>query len=262
MDYRIGELADILGVSTETVRYYERIGLVQSHRCPDNNYRVFSIVESEHLIDMKSLQLLGFSLVEANDLLRSMDYEYGNRKLRELDERLFQDIQHIELQRDALARLIARSEKLKTAKCSCLLTTRPEYLRIPVYWERADSAMEQLRKAWITAFPFVTVSPRFRIGKDGVYCDKGLSILKTDAERIGLLVNERVQRHAAVPCIYTMVEYNQNEALPTSLFDHVRDFAVRHSLAILEEDVFGSAFAVGSNDGKKVLSVEVWVPVD
>ena len=41
--YYIGEVADLLGISAQTLRYYDKIGLVQpAHVNPQNGYRQYS----------------------------------------------------------------------------------------------------------------------------------------------------------------------------------------------------------------------------
>ena len=39
MSYSIGEFARLVGVSADTIRYYEKLGLCSSARNPGNNYR-------------------------------------------------------------------------------------------------------------------------------------------------------------------------------------------------------------------------------
>jgi DNA-binding transcriptional MerR regulator len=57
---RIGELARALGVSTDTVRFYERAGWLPSARRLANGYREYDDASVEHLrllIDLRSLEI-------------------------------------------------------------------------------------------------------------------------------------------------------------------------------------------------------------
>ena len=57
---RIGELAQRVGVSTDTVRFYERSGLLPRPARQDNNYREYSDADAEHLrllIDLRRLDV-------------------------------------------------------------------------------------------------------------------------------------------------------------------------------------------------------------
>ncbi|WP_294879272.1 MerR family DNA-binding transcriptional regulator [uncultured Lactobacillus sp.] len=39
MSYSINELAKLAGISTRTLRYYDKQGLLKARRNPENNYR-------------------------------------------------------------------------------------------------------------------------------------------------------------------------------------------------------------------------------
>ncbi|MFB9661882.1 MerR family transcriptional regulator [Glycomyces mayteni] len=60
---RIGELSERSGLSRDAIRFYERIGLVESHRSP-NGYRDFPEEAVPWLDYVRTAQRLGFSLAE------------------------------------------------------------------------------------------------------------------------------------------------------------------------------------------------------
>lgn len=62
---RIGELAAALGVSADTVRFYEREGLLPPARRRPNGYRDYSSGEIDHLRLLIDLRRLDVSLDEA-----------------------------------------------------------------------------------------------------------------------------------------------------------------------------------------------------
>src|SRR5690242_21216592 len=57
----IGELADLAGTSTRTLRYYEAHGLVQAERTA-NGYRVYDEVELRVVHEIRALLAVGFGL--------------------------------------------------------------------------------------------------------------------------------------------------------------------------------------------------------
>ena len=73
-DYlRSGELARLTGVSADTLRHYERLGILPTSRRTRSGYRIFnaSAVETVQLTQ-RALQL-GFSLKELSEILRSRE---------------------------------------------------------------------------------------------------------------------------------------------------------------------------------------------
>ncbi|WP_322629887.1 heavy metal-responsive transcriptional regulator [Halothiobacillus sp.] len=65
----IGALAQKAGVATETLRYYERLGLIAPKRRTAANYRVYDTTTTHRLTFIRQAQSLGFSLTEISELL-------------------------------------------------------------------------------------------------------------------------------------------------------------------------------------------------
>ena len=66
---RIGELARSLSVNVETVRYYQRIGLMQLPKKPYGGMRSYSDEDLRRLRFIRRAQQLGFSLGDIRELL-------------------------------------------------------------------------------------------------------------------------------------------------------------------------------------------------
>ena len=66
----IGELAKRAGVNPQTIRYYEKTGLIPiPHRWPDSGYRDFPEDSVKLIRFIKCAQHLGFTLREIHELL-------------------------------------------------------------------------------------------------------------------------------------------------------------------------------------------------
>ena len=67
--YQIGELAARGGVTPDTLRYYERLGLLPEAPRTDGGFRLYSEAALDRLRFIKQAQALGFSLKEIRELL-------------------------------------------------------------------------------------------------------------------------------------------------------------------------------------------------
>lgn len=67
--FTIGQLAKAAGVNVETVRYYQRIGLIDEPVKPAQGYRRYPAPTLDRIRFIKRAQELGFSLTEITDLL-------------------------------------------------------------------------------------------------------------------------------------------------------------------------------------------------
>lgn len=71
--YRISELAQQAGVHIETIRFYQRRGLLAIPHKPYGSIRYYNNAYLDKLKFIKSAKQLGFSLDEISDLLRLED---------------------------------------------------------------------------------------------------------------------------------------------------------------------------------------------
>ncbi len=67
--YTIGELARIAQVPTSTVRYYERVGLLQPRGRTAGNYRMYDDESLRRLRFIRSAQAIGFTLNDVKVLI-------------------------------------------------------------------------------------------------------------------------------------------------------------------------------------------------
>ncbi|PLR82167.1 Hg(II)-responsive transcriptional regulator [Bacillus canaveralius] len=104
MQLLIGELAKKCDVNKETIRYYERIGLIPEPERTDSGYRMYSERIFDRLNFIKRLQELGFTLNEIDKLLGVVDrdeakcrdmYDFTVSKIEDI-QRKIQDLKRIE----------------------------------------------------------------------------------------------------------------------------------------------------------------------
>ena len=70
---KIGQVAEQAGVSVDTVRFYERRGVLPPAQRRPSGYRVFSESTVERIQMAKALQDMGFTLDEVIDALHAHD---------------------------------------------------------------------------------------------------------------------------------------------------------------------------------------------
>jgi MerR family copper efflux transcriptional regulator len=71
--HQIGEVADGVGLSLRTVRYYEEQGLVRPARRTDGGFRLYREEEIARLELIKKMKPLGFTVQEMKRLLDARD---------------------------------------------------------------------------------------------------------------------------------------------------------------------------------------------
>ena len=79
--YQIGELANLVSMSTRTIRYYEEIGLLNSVRRVDGGKRIYTDKDVQRLKFITRLKHLGLTLSEMNELEDIYQIHRTNKKV-------------------------------------------------------------------------------------------------------------------------------------------------------------------------------------
>ena len=105
----IGQLAKRAGVGVDTVRYYERNGLLSPRSRLPSGYRRYGEVELARLRFIRRAQALGFTLKEINELL-SLSARRDMGRVKRAAQAKLADVQQrlaaLERIRDGLTQLI------------------------------------------------------------------------------------------------------------------------------------------------------------
>lgn len=75
MEYSIGELAKLAGVTTRTLRYYDRIGLLRPGAVRDTGYRMYGDREVDLLQQILFYRSLGVELAEIARMVQADDFD-------------------------------------------------------------------------------------------------------------------------------------------------------------------------------------------
>ena len=130
----IGEIAKQAGVNVETVRFYQRRGLLEEPKKPLGGIRRYAPAHVRRIRFVREAQELGFTLDEVAELLALEDgrncreaERIGSRKLAKVRERLVK-LQRVE---KVLAALVDQCY-CNTGKVNCPLIDALEYHRLPL----------------------------------------------------------------------------------------------------------------------------------
>jgi len=119
--YTIGPLAQAAGVNVETVRYYQRRGLLAApERGIGAGFRRYSEADAERLRFIKRSQGVGFSLAEIKSLLKAREKRSCDATLALASRRLFaveQRIRDLTQLRRELRRWVAECEANGSKEC-------------------------------------------------------------------------------------------------------------------------------------------------
>jgi DNA-binding transcriptional MerR regulator len=130
--FRSGELARAAGISTDTLRHYERIGVLPEAARTASGYRIYPAESLERVRIVRHALQLGFTLSELSEILRSRDRGAApcksvlsmlEQKLNALQERIAQLVETQRYMQALVGEWRSKIEKTHVGKRAFLLHT-------------------------------------------------------------------------------------------------------------------------------------------
>jgi len=110
---KIGDLASTTGIPVETIRFYERVGLLPAPQRTAGNYRMYESTHAERLLFIRNCRALDLTLDDVRELLASRDDPKNHCNLNHL---LDEQIAHVGRR---IAELKGLEETLRELRRQC-----------------------------------------------------------------------------------------------------------------------------------------------
>lgn len=94
--YHARDIYENLGLTRETLRYYEEIGLINPKRDPDSQYRNFDFFDISHLMAIDFFKKRGFSALEVKELMNTTNLEDYIKFMTQQIEYFEKNIRHLQ----------------------------------------------------------------------------------------------------------------------------------------------------------------------
>src|SRR5699024_11186331 len=101
--YKISEISRLYGVGPDSLRYYERLGLLRPRRDEDNGYRLYSLRDIYKLSVIRDLRTPGLSMVQIQEYLDGKSAESSLALLEREEDLLSRQIHQLQARRETLA---------------------------------------------------------------------------------------------------------------------------------------------------------------
>jgi len=122
---RIGELARATGTKAETIRYYEREGILPAADRTDSNYRDYSDNHLGALTFIRRARQLGFSMAQVRELLALSDQD--DNPCQDVDGLVQQQLAEVERKisdlmvlREELGQMLRSCQADKIGECEII----------------------------------------------------------------------------------------------------------------------------------------------
>lgn len=266
MRYKIGDVAKILGISPDLLRYYEKKGVVKPVKDRTNDYRYYEPWDINFLIDCLWYKNFGFGIDQVAKIVSRSSYEDIISTMEEKDGELEASIRHQEM---LLRRTRETLDEIKRARSllgKCDLVYSPEIVR---YLNRYNfiydnsKALQQLSHQWLQYMPFTHRC--FEIGQEDLEN-------KTDNYAWGFSLSMDYVRELEVPVAPPVIHLPSEPSLHSVFKSSGKDaFTPRHLKFIMDYVRSHGLTVAGNARGNLICSVleedkltgyfEVWLPI-
>lgn len=263
--YKIGEIAKLLGISTETIRNYEKKGIIRPYKEEDSNYRYFDIIQINHLLNLQKYQKYGYHLQDIKDILNDYTMHDVYKSLMEQEQVLMNEAFYLNLKINSVHTTMSCMVDAQYAKEGCFLGTRPALYRLSYQRNheliRDQEVQEELVK-WLkyADLPFMSAStPLDVVMSEGKDFDFGFCLDKKTAEFLGIHESNIVTYYESCPAIVFYYEASEKENMD-KIKQMVLSFAKENNLEICGESVSRVIFARWNDQNDYLISHLVWIP--
>lgn len=265
--YKIGEIAKLLGISAETVRNYEKKGLIHPYKEEDSQYRYYNIIQINHLLNLQKYQKYGYHLNEIKDIMNVKTMEDIEVSLVKREQELVNEAFLLNLKLNSIHTTISSMLQAKSAKEGCILGERPPLYRLQYQKNHEllqDVRIQEEMVRWLryADLPFMSASIQcetlVKLEED---FDFGFCLNQRTAEFLGIQENEVVKFYERCPAIIMYYEATESTDLK-EVMKKVVTFADEHQLRITGESISKVIFARWIDESEYAISHLVWVPYE
>lgn len=264
--YKIGEIAKLLGISAETVRNYEKKGLIEPYK-EDSNYRHFDIIMVNHLFNIQKFQKYGYNLHEIKEIMNESTIKEAEYSLINKEKELLNEAFYLNLRLNSINTTINFMMQAQNAEQGCFLGERPPVYRLNyqknhelIEDERVHEEVGRWLKYSDLTFMSGSIQLNSMMNLDGDF-DFGFCLDKRTAEFIGIHESDVVKFYDGCPAIvfyYEATPKNEIEGISKM----VLEYANKHNLRIVGESISRVIFARWRDEEEYLISHLVWIPYE
>lgn len=263
--YKIGEIAKMLGISPETIRNYERKGMIDPYKEESTQYRYYDVIQINHLMNIQKYQRYGYTLQQIKDIMKNTSMLPLEMSLEEKQADLLEEAFYMNLRLHSINENMQCMLQAQNAKQGCFMGKRPAMYRLSYqnkYELDTQEVVQQELVKWLkhADLPFMSGSTSALAIMNGTHAfDFGFCMYKQTAEYIGIKENAVVKYYDSCPAILFYYEVNANSDMKASA-DMVLEYAREHGVEICGESVTRVIFANWKKEDYTISHL-VWIPI-
>lgn len=268
MYYKIGEFANMMGVTADTLRLYERLGIIKSVKDEKNNYRYFHDLDARKLLWSRWYRSIEIPLSDVANLVNNADrytaIEQLERRAVELEDEI--------LKKQRLLKKINQIREncinIDSSLGKCTIQRIPAFYRLKqtiVNTLLPNETMNNTVINWMNMLPFTFFSVKIpesalHDNSPNFEYDWGIAITQRDAEDFDLYIDDNVEYYPEKHCVSSVIRKSEKELITIDTIQHMIDF-IGHEGYSINGDCMGHIIIPEKSKDDKVNYLHFQIPV-
>ncbi len=268
MKYSIGEFASILGVTTDTLRLYEKHGIIRPMKDDKNNYRYFDDLDVRDLYMSRWYRSMQFSLPEVAELNKQSSIAQVSEKVDRTRANLEEEIRKSTMLLQKMTEVHQIFQTIESTLNCCQVKQLPGIYRIRQTDKNILLMNDFLRatiQQWMNLLPFSFFS--FRIEQQEILSEEqvfnynwGLAINETEARYFDLHLNSDVEYIESRLCVSSVIISSGDEYMIRQSLQFMFDYLEANN-HLISGDIIGRIIFTEKLEDEKRTYLEVNIPI-
>lgn len=247
MKYTISEMAKLLGVTTHTLRYYEKMGIIKPESGGDNKYRYYCVLDTRRFNLCRMYRSMGYSLEECSQLL---NWEEPKQREELLSENLRKQKRKLLWLQESIKWMEEYNETfldMGRYVNQIYVVHWPSYYRLSFSHNEMvykDAQLEKEKERWLEYLPLVRWASRIpqrilaQMGDGPLDYDYGLMVSEEHARLLGIRKTPHVELVPGGDYLQTVFRKNRREDYSWENIACMTDYLQKNNIRL-----YGDAFS-------------------
>ena len=267
MRYKIGDVAKILGISPDLLRYYEKKGVVKPVKDKNNDYRYYEPWDINFLIDCLWYKNFGFGIDQVAKMVSRASYDDILTTMEEKEQEIEASLRRQELLLRRAREYLVTVRRARDQLGKCSLVWSPEivrYLNRYNYLYDNSPELQQLSHQWLQYMPLCHRC--FEIEREDLQNKTdnyawGFCLSMDYVRELGVPVELPVKLLPSEPSVHTVFTSAGKDAFSPRRLKPLMDFVRENGLTVTG-NARGNLICSVLEDGKLTGYFEVWLPIE
>lgn len=270
LKYTIGHFASILGLTTDTLRLYEKHDIVCPQKDDHNHYRYFSDLDARNLLMSRWFRSAELSLQETAVLVNESSSACILRSFEESRRNIQLEIDRKQRLLNRITEIMNEISEAEHTLYQCNIKEQRGFYRIKQTDKNEllppEDGLQETVSQWMECLPFLFYS--FRIenaqalveGGQNFEYNWGISLPEDEVKLIKEEWHTLIEYIPPAICLSSYVTLNQDEDIAPQHFKHMADQLLQEGYTLVR-DIVGKIIFVEKTKQHSKTFMEVNIPI-